>query len=47
MPYPRLHYLLPSFAPFVAADRAKIERMGANRVTSEVFCKDNLMAGVK
>jgi tubulin alpha len=44
VPYPRIHFLLPSYAPIVTADRAANEKMSVAELTSSVFEPYTMMA---
>jgi len=43
VPYPRIHFMLCSYAPVVAADRAFHESMSVNELTNGVFEPQNMM----
>jgi len=44
VPYPRIHFLMSSFAPIVTADRAMNEKMSVNELTSAAFEPSHMMA---
>jgi len=44
VPYPRIHFLLPSYAPIVTTDRAANEKMSVAELTSAVFEPHTMMA---
>lgn len=43
VPFPRLHFLMPSYAPFVAAGSEKFSRTTAADLTAAVFDRRNLL----
>lgn len=43
VPYPRIHFPLASFAPFIPATKALHEQVTVNDLTSELFNNDNQM----
>jgi len=44
VPYPRIHFLLPSYAPIVTPERATNEKMSVAELTSAVFEPSTMMA---
>eukprot|EP00005_Dracoamoeba_jomungandri_P002335 CAMPEP_0174261278 /NCGR_PEP_ID=MMETSP0439-20130205/11340_1 /TAXON_ID=0 /ORGANISM="Stereomyxa ramosa, Strain Chinc5" /LENGTH=459 /DNA_ID=CAMNT_0015345731 /DNA_START=64 /DNA_END=1443 /DNA_ORIENTATION=+ len=44
VPYPRIHFLLCSYAPIVSPERAINERMSVSELTSSVFEPNTMMA---
>lgn len=37
VPYPRIHFMLTSYAPIISADRANHEELNVNEITASVF----------
>jgi len=44
VPYPRIHFLLSSYAPFVSSEKAHHDKYDAAQLTNAVFDQSNLMA---
>jgi len=44
VPYPRIHFMLSSYAPVLSADRAYHESLNVNEVTTSAFDPINMMA---
>jgi len=44
VPYPRIHFLLCSFAPLISADKAHHEKFSVAELTTSVFESQNMMA---
>merc|ERR1712228_88586 len=43
VPYPRIHFMLTSYAPVIAAERASHESHSIAEITSSVFEPQNMM----
>jgi len=43
VPYPRIHFLLASYAPLLSADKAYNEKMSVAEITNAVFEKQNML----
>src|SRR5690606_32717477 len=43
VPYPRIHFLLCSYAPIVSAEKAYREQMSVAEITSSVFEPNNML----
>jgi len=44
VPYPRIHFLLCSFAPIITADRARSEQLSVSQLTNSVFDSSSMFA---
>jgi len=44
VPYPRIHFLLASYAPVISAEKAYHQQMNVNELTTTVFEQGNMMA---
>eukprot|EP01128_Nolandella_sp_AFSM9_P012358 TRINITY_DN91_c0_g1_i1.p1 TRINITY_DN91_c0_g1~~TRINITY_DN91_c0_g1_i1.p1 ORF type:complete len:469 (-),score=142.70 TRINITY_DN91_c0_g1_i1:137-1480(-) len=44
VPYPRIHFLLCSYAPLISSDKAFLEKMSVNEITQASFEKENMMS---
>jgi len=44
VPYPRIHFLLCSYAPLISADKAHHEQFSVGQLTNSVFEASNMMA---
>jgi len=43
VPYPRIHFLLSSYAPVISAEKAYHEAMSVSELTNQVFQPENMM----
>lgn len=44
VPYPRIHFMLSSYAPIISAHKATHETMSVNDITTAAFEPGNMMA---
>lgn len=43
VPYPRLHFILPSFAPFISPEKAYHEQLSVSEITTSAFELNSMM----
>lgn len=44
VPYPRIHFLLTSYAPLLSASKYRHEQMNVREITAASFAEKNMMA---